>query len=97
MADTSRNVMASGHGLITLGRLLLGVVTNTGDGVLGDLCVESVRVDDFIESDEGVLGSAEKRFRLLKVAFIGLLVLLWLLAGDRIPSIDAPGLIFGGG
>lgn len=67
--------MASGHGFTTLGRVFRGVVANAGDGVLGDRGVESVRVvrEDFIDSEEGVLGSAENRFRLLRVALKGLL------------------------
>jgi hypothetical protein len=72
-------------------------VINAGDGVLGDLGVESVREDDFIESEEGVLGRAEKRFRFWRVVLKGLLEVLKGLEDERTSSIGSPGLAFGGG
>lgn len=57
------------------------------------LGVEPPRCEDLTDRDEGVRGSAENRFRLLKVALKGLVGLV----GERDSSGPGPLLVLGGG
>jgi hypothetical protein len=81
------------------GREAFGVDTSTGDGardVPGVPGVEPFLDKDLIESDDGVRGSAENRFKLLSVALNGLLLPLPL-EGVRMSSTLRPLTVFGGG
>lgn len=90
----SLNIRAEGLELTTFGLdAILGVGIYGGDGVRDVLGVEPPRGEDLTESDEGVRGSAENRFRLLNVALNGLV----LLVGERKSSVPGPLLVLGGG
>ena len=98
MTAISRKTRAGGLGLTMRGLLILGVAGATGEGALdvpgvpGDI---PFLAKDLIESDDGVRGSAENRFKLLMVALNGLLLLLPL---DSVRTSSRAGLLvpFGG-
>lgn len=91
----SPNINASGFGLTICGRCRFrGVRAGDGEGVRDVLGVEAV-LYDLMDRDEGVRGKAENRFKFVRVALKGLLLLLPL-DGVRRSSIPRP-FVLGGG